>query len=143
MVHILGQHGVKQYRNLRIWAERGLVRVEDARDGSCETLSVRDALLRAKAINDLVAEGLARTRNRTTDAMFHTSEIQEMQKLVEDVIAACKQAKEQGEPSDPKVIEDRKMRAPKSFAICDGDHLMATGRQKFVQQPLFPDFSIN
>jgi hypothetical protein len=136
MVHILGQHGVKNYGNLRIWAEGGLVRVEDKRDGSCETLSVRDALLRAQAISELISEKLARTRNRTTDARFYTDEINDMQNLVDDVIAVCKQAREQGEPSDPKVIEDRKLRSPKSIPASDGDHFMKTGKTRPLSRTL-------
>lgn len=112
MTHLLGQHNVKQFRSLRIFPENGLIKIEDGRDGSCTTISVKEALLRVRALNDMIANSKHLVRQRTKDAAFYADELSQIQQLVENVVDACRIAREQGCPDDPSAVRDRNRRRP-------------------------------
>lgn len=115
MAQILGQHKVVRHGPLRLWPERGLVHMEDARDNSYETLSVKDALLRVKGISDMVKNSLA--RERTKNGAFYSDEIRKYQQFVDDMVQVCKIAQEQGSPDDPTAKADLKRRRPTTVSV--------------------------
>lgn len=80
-----------RYRGMEFWPEAGLVHLEDRDSGEYTVLVRREALLRARAIND------------TVHHYPHASERDEMHRLVSDLIDCVREAKRQGDPSDPEV----------------------------------------
>ncbi len=70
-VLIGGQHSVVYFgprdnpKCQRWWADRGMIHVEDARDNTYDTLSVREFLHRLKAVNDMLGNLGARMRQMT------------------------------------------------------------------------------
>ena len=125
-MHLLGQHNVTLFGNLRIWPENGLIKIEDKRDGSYEAITVKEALLRAKALNDMVKNSGAHIRNRTKDAAYYSDEIKTIQDLVESVVNACRIAREQGMPDDPVSRQERINRRPKMVPVSSGVKIKPT-----------------
>lgn len=97
MTYLLGQHKVIKRGPLRLWPARGLIHIEDSRDNSLETLSVKEALVRARALGDMLRNSPGEDRKRT-HAMLYRAEIEDIQAFVEDIIDLCKVAKAQGGP---------------------------------------------
>lgn len=108
-VHILGQSSVVIHGPLRIWPERGLICIEDARDNSFVQLSVRDALLRVRAINDSLKQS-KRLEMKEADR-------QRNQAFIEAMTPIIKKAQEQGSPDDPSAVRDLTRRLPKSVRV--------------------------
>lgn len=77
------------------WAERGMIRIENRHTGEYRVVMVRDFLLRARAIlrGSERLTNWPRLRNR-------------LQTFVEQAIMACRQARDQGRPDDPKAAAD-------------------------------------
>lgn len=99
-MHILGQNKVLRHGPLRVWAERGLVRVEDSRDNSFTTLTVKQTAERAKGLSDMI-------RNSTsTNNYFNYQQVVELQRLLEGYVDIMRQAQEQGMPDDPTAVRD-------------------------------------
>jgi len=122
MTHILGGNtqmailrSMDGKTQLRFWAERGLIRVEDSRDNSFETLPVKEILERMAGLSDMLG-------NKTTadesiiDSAYRTM----IQKYLEDMIDIVRQAREQGEPTDDSAIRDLNRRRAKTFALPGG-----------------------
>lgn len=98
---ILGNHNVVHYRFLKIWADNGLVKFEDMRNGRYDVLPVHKAKEHLIAINEML-------RKSIQDKQYeYINEIEELQKAVADIAGVIKQAKEQGDPFDPKAVKDR------------------------------------
>ena len=98
MPQIISKPGRRyKFRNMEFWAERGLIHMFDFRNNALEPdytkITVRDMLLRARAINDSIGR------------VKFADERNELHTLVENMIAACKDAKRQGRPDDPKTFE--------------------------------------
>lgn len=106
-VHLLGRSGVAVYktrtgRETRYWAEGGIIKVEDKKpkagggeEVSCtEIINLREALVRLKAINDML--GMSSDRGIEIDPQERKS----LEKFVEEMIAVIRKAKEQGNPYD-------------------------------------------
>lgn len=107
MTHIIGsQHDVAKHGNLRVWAERGLVRIEDARDNSYETITVDEAKERIKAQVDIL---------RSTYYDKHGK--QQLRMFIDQLLHVLQKATEQGMPSDPQASKDLKNRRAKSFVM--------------------------
>jgi hypothetical protein len=85
-----------RYKWITFFAERGLLRTLDERDGEFKTASRAEFLLRADAIRQ--------SRDRSTCP----KEKAEMQKCVEDMILTCQQADAQGDPFKPGVMRQMK-----------------------------------
>lgn len=120
-VLFLGEHDCTKFRHLRLWAERGLVHIEDSRDGSYETISVRAALQRMKGIQDM----LINTRNDPgTRHLIRSDDFLEQQRFVEDMIEVCRKAKEQGMPYDASARRDQVRRRPKTFVMPSGGGIL-------------------
>jgi uncharacterized protein (DUF2342 family) len=111
MVHIFGQTGVVRHGPLRIWAERGMVRIEDSRDNSYSSLSVKDCALRVKALSDMVKNTLS------TDELFSYDEIIELQRVIDGYVSVMQRAREQGMPEDASARRDLARRRPKSIVV--------------------------
>lgn len=105
MTTLLGQHAVRQHGRLRLWPENGMIKIEDSRDGSYKAITIKEALERARALNDMIRNSL--DRGRTQDSMFYADELDSIQRLVEDVIDMCRIAKSQGDPTDANVVRDK------------------------------------
>src|SRR5690606_4530444 len=101
---------VAKLNSLAVWAERGLVLYEDTEADVFEKLSVKEALLRIKAINDMLGTS-------SCDYLFSHSSRRKVQRFVEEVIEVIKQAKEQGVPGTPDVTADRLRRRPKTILV--------------------------
>jgi len=109
-IHLLGSgHSMVYHGPLRLWAEDGLVKIEDSRDNSYEALSVKEALLRVQAINDMIGN--------SSEEGEYASEIARLQKFVEQMVELIKRAKEQGMPSDPSARRERIRRRPSSIVV--------------------------
>jgi len=107
MTHIIGsQHDVARWKNLRVWAERGLVRIEDASDNSYETITVDDAKERIKAQVDIL---------RSTYYDKHGK--RQLRMFIDQLLSVLQKATEQGMPSDPQASKDLKNRRAKSFVM--------------------------
>lgn len=104
-----GGHNLVKHKNLRIWAERGMIRIEDAKDNSFRTISVREALNRVKALSDIVKNSTA------VDDYF--DEVAAQQSLVEDLVRVIKVAQEQGSPDDPSAVRDLKRRQKTQMVV--------------------------
>lgn len=79
----------------RWWAEAGLIRFEDCVTGHYGTMTVRDALLRLRAVNDMVGAS-----KRNGSYTKYASELQEYQSFVDGMIQLCEKARAQGMPDD-------------------------------------------
>jgi hypothetical protein len=107
MTHIIGSiHDVVQWDNLRIWAENGLVRIEDSRDNSFETITVKDAKERIKAQIDILE----------TD-YYDTAGKAKLRSHIEAVLGVLEKAKEQGMPSDHTRKNDLKRSRATSVVV--------------------------
>jgi len=83
------------YKNTRFWPESGMIWIEDTNTGEAQAITRKQALLRAKSINDMI------------NFYPHASERDEQHKLVSDLIECVRKAKEQGDPTDPEVIKQK------------------------------------
>ena len=99
--------GRYEYLSLTFWAENGFIYIEDRDDESFTTCNRRDWLDRARAFNQ-DAQRLGSMATEAGNAWKKQTAAQErdaMLSLVECMLACAKQAKAQGDPMDPKVIE--------------------------------------
>ena len=119
MVHILGHsHDLVIYGPLRIWAERGLIRIEDARDNSFETLDVRETLLRLNGLNEMIGRSKRGGKgSRTNSFTKYAEEIQNLQEMIDNVTEVCWKAREQGMPTDPSAVRDLQRRKATSVSV--------------------------
>ena len=110
--YLLGRSGVAVLGSLRCWAERGLVHCEDARDNSYKSISVREALRRMKALNDMLGKSQADRKG-----FLSSAQVESLQTFVEDMIEVCRKAREQGEPTDQRARLDLLRRQPKTVIM--------------------------
>jgi hypothetical protein len=85
------------WRGIRFWAERGMVRCEDAKDNSYRVNSVRSGGHRVQALNDMVKASTGFIRQ------YHDL-IVEHQNFIEDYLDVLRVAREQGMPDDPSAV---------------------------------------
>jgi hypothetical protein len=74
---------VGKFRNLRFWAENGLIKMLDESTGEEKVLTIREFLLRIKAINDSIPK------------LQYYDEKVEHSRFVEEALTICRIAKEQ------------------------------------------------
>lgn len=117
----LPSDGVVRFGTLRIWAERGLIRIEDSKDNSYEVLSVRTALERLKAINDMIKNSTQRQKH--SHDMFDRFLIEAHQKMIDEVVVLVRKAQEQGMPTDASARRDLVRRRPRTFVVPGGPGL--------------------
>lgn len=109
-----GQHNTCVFGRLRVWAERGLIHIEDASDNTYDVLSVKTALRRMLAINEMLAN--SRAEMIATKAM-HADEYDRQMRMLEQMTDVCRRAQIQGMPSDPTARRDCKRRLPKTVSV--------------------------
>jgi hypothetical protein len=94
--HILfaGQHGLAQLKPLfgngpplRLWAERGNICWEDARDNTFGTMSFREAGERALALSEMV--------HNSKDRQFYDDEVRALQQFICQMETIIREAKQQ------------------------------------------------
>ena len=91
-----GEHGVVRFYDLRIWAARGLIHIEDGRDNSYKQLSVRQALERVQGFNDMLGKKSDDKENKSFMPLR-----ERIQEFVEKMMPVIRKAQEQGMPDDP------------------------------------------
>lgn len=111
MLHILDSD-VARYRNTRVWAERGLVHVEYGLTGEYESMPVRKMLHRLRAVNDMLGNSRA---DRDGFASNHLYTV--LQRFVEEGVAVCAKAREQGEPFTAEAVREAERRRPKTVCV--------------------------
>lgn len=106
---------VVRFGPLYIWAERGLVHIEDSRDNSYESVSVRAMLHRMKAIQDMLGNSTARQMN--SEDQFDRANRERHQKMIEEMLVVIRKAQEQGMPTDAGARRELVRRRPKSVVV--------------------------
>jgi hypothetical protein len=117
MTHILGEHACVRFGNLRLWAARGLVHIEDSRDGSFETISVRSTLERMVALQQML--GNSRTELHKAGTMERRV-FDDIQTMLESMVDVCRKAQKQGMPDDPRARNWIKDARPTTVVVPDG-----------------------
>jgi hypothetical protein len=121
-VLIGGQHSVVYFgprdnpKCQRWWADRGMIHVEDARDNTYDTLSVREFLHRLKAVNDMLGNSKQAAAN---DGFAHKDEIGRQQRFIEEALELIRVAKEQGEPGNKDAVKSANARRPVTVVMPD------------------------
>jgi hypothetical protein len=117
-MHILGQSKVLKHGPLRIWAERGLVRIEDSRAEKDpnrykphETITVLQCAQRCKALSDMIKNSMS------TNEVMSYDDVIELQRILDGYVDIMRQAQEQGMPSDASARRDLVRRRPVSINI--------------------------
>lgn len=111
-----GQHGVATLvtysgRVLRVWAERGLIHMEDSEDNSYTVRSVRDALLHLDGINQMIGNSIQ------SSSLNYKDEIDMHQRFIADCEKVMKKAQEQGMPTDASAVRDLNRRRATKLTV--------------------------
>jgi len=97
---------------LRIWPERGLVHIEDTRDHSYTSVSVRTMLERLQGMSDMLRNSRQAMRDAgVMDFHHYDQHLRQLEQLVE----VCRVAQQQGTPDDPQARQEHLRRRPKLF----------------------------
>ena len=113
-VLIGNEHGVVYFgprekpRAVRWWADRGLLHWEDSRTNGYGSVSVKEFLLRLKAINDMLSNG----NKKSNEGMMHADEVERHMRFIEQALQLVAKAKEQGDPQDPEVVRHKAQDRP-------------------------------
>jgi hypothetical protein len=107
MTHVAGSgYDVARWKNLRVWAENGLIRIEDAKDDSYEVIPVSAAKARIRAQVDILKSG-----------HYDASGRRKLSAFIDHVLEIMQKAQVQGMPSDPQASRDLKDRRAKSVVV--------------------------
>jgi hypothetical protein len=107
----MAKAGTRYYHDdIEFWAENGLIYVEDHRDDSFQAISVRDALQRAAVLS-------VEARRIRTKGKVGAEDRKHLLDCVDNLINACRQARKQGDPGDPKVLEDLRKQRKKNVLL--------------------------
>jgi hypothetical protein len=113
-MHILGGHNVVRFGHLKMWAERGLIHIEDTRDGGYSTVSVRTSLERMSALGDMLANAREQLRRK---GVMPTAEYDRIVAMLEQMAEVVMQAREQGTPDNPQARRELVRRRPQSVLV--------------------------
>lgn len=103
--------GTRFYHDdIEFWAEHGLIYVEDHRDNSFQAITIRDALQRAAVLS-------VEARRVRGKGPVSAEDRKHLLDCVDNLIQACRQARTQGDPMDPKVIEDLRKQRKKNVLV--------------------------
>jgi hypothetical protein len=109
---------VVKFGNLRMWAERGLVHIEDGGNGGdYKVVGVRVMLQRMRAIQDIIANSKPTQRQAHSHDQFDRKWLEENQGMLEAMVEVVKRAQVQGMPSDPSAVRDLVRRRPKTVVV--------------------------
>lgn len=115
MYSLFGQNNmVCQFGSLRIWAERGLIHIEDAKDNSYTVVAVRTALKRMQAISDMLRNSRVKM---LSDKAMYGDEFDRQMKMLDQMTEVCRKAQVQGMPSDASARRDLKRRLPTTVTV--------------------------
>ena len=103
-----GQHGVVKFGTLRLWADRGIVHIEDSKDNVYTTISVKEALNRMQAISDMVTN----TLEMKGDITRFFKALESNQEFLDQMVKVCRKAQIQGMPTDPQARKELARRRP-------------------------------
>jgi hypothetical protein len=117
MQHLMvGNADMAKSDQYRWWAERGLIHWEHKDTGDYGTVSIKEALIRLRGLNDMVTNSLAESHEAGSKFLYR-DEIEKMQKFIDEMLQLCKKAKAQGAPDDPSAVRDMKRRRRKVVSV--------------------------
>lgn len=105
------------FGNLRMWAERGMIHVEDGKDNSYKSLSVRQMLLRMKAIQDMLKNSRQSSRQKHSKDTFDNKYYEENQQMLLAMSDVVRKAQIQGQPEDASARRDLVRRRRKVVVV--------------------------
>lgn len=115
--HAVSGNEVVRFRHLRMWAERGLIHIEDSRNSEYKVVSVRVMLQRMKGIQDMITNSKPSQRQTHSNDQFDRAWIEENQGMLEAMVEVVKKAQVQGMPSDASARRDLVRRRPKTVVV--------------------------
>lgn len=90
------------WRDLKFYAKNGFVCLHDEEDGAFFVLTRKEFLQRAAALSE-EAKRLRRQAVENPGKTWILSDRLELQQAIENMVAVCREAKEQGDRNDPEV----------------------------------------
>ena len=93
------------YRGLKFYAKNGFICLHDEETGEFFVLTRKEFLQRAQAIGDEAKRLRSIAAENPAKAAWLSADRADLQRAIEDMIAATKEAKEQGDRDDPVVDE--------------------------------------
>lgn len=113
--NFLADHDVVRFGTLRLWAERGLIHIEDSKDNSYEAMSVKVCLQRMKSISEML--GNSSQRDVASEDQFDRNNRKRHQNMLDGMIEVVRRAQVQGMPDDASARRDLVRRRPKSVVV--------------------------
>lgn len=93
---------VVTFRGVRWWANDGMICSENVDGSRFESHYVRDILVRLHAFNQMIGN------SRTDQGVArYAAEVRELREYIDNMIALCQQAQQQGRPDDPKARKQK------------------------------------
>ena len=114
--NVLRGDDVVRFGPLRMWAERGLVHIEDSRDNSYDTVSVRVCLQRMRALSDMLGNKTVDRQKNSTD-QFDGEFRRRNTEMLEAMTEVCRRAQIQGMPDDASARRDLVRRRAKTVVV--------------------------
>lgn len=109
---------VVKFGKLRMWAERGLIHIEDGGNGGhYQVVAVRVMLQRMRAIQDIITNSKPTGRQAHSEDQFDREWIAKNQGMLEAMVEVVRRAQAQGMPSDPSAVRDLVRRRPKTVVV--------------------------
>lgn len=105
------------HEHIRMWAERGLIHIEDARDNSYKVVGVREMLYRMKAVQDMLRNSSATARQKHSHDKFDKTRMDKDQKMLDAMVEVVRRAQTQGMPHDASARRDLARRRPKTVVV--------------------------
>lgn len=121
MVQLIGGRArTVRFGTLRLWADRGLIHIEDEVTNTYDAVPVKEALLRVQALQDMCRNTLMEAREKretkeVVDRYFRA--LNDNQKIIEQIVQLCHQAREQGLPTDDGARRELARRRPTSLVV--------------------------
>lgn len=116
--HAVSGNEVVRFGNLRMWAERGLIHIEDGKNGGeYKVVSVRVMLQRMRAIQDIITNSKPTQRQRHSHDQMDKKWLEDNQGMLEAMVEVVRRAQAQGMPSDPSAVRDLVRRLPKTVVV--------------------------
>lgn len=103
--------------NMYLWAERGLVCIEDGRTNGYKTLSWREAGLRHVALSEMVHNAKKKSRTNSKYRAMYRNEIEQMIVFLEGLERVIRKAHDQGSPDSPDAGKWHKLSAKKQTVV--------------------------
>lgn len=108
---------VVRFGHLRMWAERGLIHVEDAKDNSYKVVSVRTMLHRMRGIQDMLKNAKPHDRQVNSHDQLDRKWLEDNQNMLDAMVEVVRKAQIQGMPTDASARRDLVRRRPKSVVV--------------------------